>query len=624
VFGRQVERIVGVRTPLGPVVEATSRVDVLRMTYPIKQDQRDRGRVCHGVDALAGLLDSEAPPLTITPEQRDELRLLRDVLDAYGDLLVAEAVHQVVSGHADRAGAAMDAAAGLGRPPAFDFSETPLAGDGLTAAVLSAIPYHPSVNPGAEPSTANAPARLADASVAAALVELLGAADTWTWQWQANDGDIRTTTLAELGLEPVDTLALSPGLLDDLARAALDLGVEVQLEGSGGRLHGLARDIVRALGSQPAFLRDVASTTATTDEVAEIRTLDAAILEELRSRYVALLSTARLMADELKKAREADDPAGLRQALFRALRWGVTPLSERDQLRTLCLVLTRNVFPADPALVPALAHRAEESLRERLAAAPPFDTTEPLARAIAEVAAPEGQLAILSRITATTLARIATLHVDAPDAVLDAEWLTVVAAVRPRLASVETLQLEALPVGHGAVPAFPGFTAWSSAPGDPWQTAALATLRQRRLEPGGNDPRLVLPRFVAAYTTGDVWQGEAVAADPVVAVGLIDSWSEAVPRAGQRTMAVFGFNAPAARPPQAILLAVPPDLTAGPGAQLDTAGLIQILEETRELAHARAANAEQLGTYLAAVPTTMFGATGRTSVRLDPSTSFPT
>jgi hypothetical protein len=149
----------------------------------------------------------------------------------------------------------------------------------------------------------------------------------------------------------------------------------------------------------------------------------------------------------------------------------------------------------------------------------------------------------------------------------------------------------------------------------------LAALRQRRLQPGGNDPRLVMPRFVVAYTTGNVWRGDG--ADPPVAVGLIDSWSEAVPHAGQRTTAAFGFNAPAARPPQAILLAVPADLTAGYGVQLGTTDLVNILEETRELAHARAAGAEELGTYLAAIPTTMFDATGPTGIRLDPSTTFP-
>ena len=47
------------------------------------------------------------------------------------------------------------------------------------------------------------------------------------------------------------------------------------------------------------------------------------------------------------------------------------------------------------------------------------------------------------------------------------------------------------------------------------------------------------------------------------------------------------------------------------------------LTETRELAHARAAEPEQLGAYLAAIPTAMFAAAGPTSIRLDPATTFP-
>ncbi|MGH8431833.1 MAG: hypothetical protein ACREUF_15665, partial [Solimonas sp.] len=66
VLGRHVERIVGVRTPLGAIVEGTGRVDALRKTYPMKKDQPDRGRVCHGFDALAGLLDGVAPPVAMT------------------------------------------------------------------------------------------------------------------------------------------------------------------------------------------------------------------------------------------------------------------------------------------------------------------------------------------------------------------------------------------------------------------------------------------------------------------------------------------------------------------------------------------------------------------------------
>jgi hypothetical protein len=334
-----------------------------------------------------------------------------------------------------------------------------------------------------------------------------------------------------------------------------------------------------------------------------------------------LRDTAQLMIDELASAKDTLDPQAMRQALRRGLRWGLTPASDDDP-RALAKALYGE---PDVPLLAVLTERAAEALTARLAAAPkvkatepPADAakaavnaTEPLGRAIAELANPEGLMAILSRIDTEQLLRLSRLDSGTADATLEDEWLTVVAAVRPRLAGLEALQLEASAGG------FPALSAWTNSPGDPWQKAALAALRARREQPGGNDPSLAMPRLVTAFTTGAVWQ------QPTVAVGLIDGWSEAVPRKAQTTTAVFGFNAPGARAPQAILLAVPPDLTTGYGAELDTAGLIQILGETRQLAHARAAEPEHLGGYLAAMPTMMFHAGSHTSVRLDPTTTFP-
>ena len=102
-------------------------------------------------------------------------------------------------------------------------------------------------------------------------------------------------------MQPVDTLALSPGLLDDLARAAMDLDALAPLGGTGRQRHSLARDIVRAFGSEPAFLRDLLPTNATALQIDEVREVDASILEELNARYGALLATAQLMVDSSKR-----------------------------------------------------------------------------------------------------------------------------------------------------------------------------------------------------------------------------------------------------------------------------------------------------------------------------------
>ncbi|HMH16891.1 MAG TPA: hypothetical protein VK572_01980, partial [Burkholderiales bacterium] len=62
---------------------------------------------------------------------------LRDTLDATGDLLLAEGVHQIVAGTPARAAAVVQAAAGMAPPPdRFEVISTPGTGTGLTQRVL--------------------------------------------------------------------------------------------------------------------------------------------------------------------------------------------------------------------------------------------------------------------------------------------------------------------------------------------------------------------------------------------------------------------------------------------------------------------------------------------------------
>lgn len=575
--GRQVERIVGTR----------AGVAALRSQFPMRSGQEEAGRVCSGVDALTALL-SPAPPIPLSATQVELLVGVRDALDAYGDLLVAEAVHQVVTGHADLAGAAMDAAAGLASPPTLAFTETPLAAEGLMSAVVTVVPFVPSAT-----GEGAAPALIADASVAAAVIAVTGPASAWTWD---------TVTLSDLGLEPADTLGLSTELLASMA--AFRLGGPPS-GGTGPGFHTRVRELIGVLGSQPALASDLARADPHDDATA-IADLDAAILADLQGRYAELRDEAQRTIDALVAA---VDTAARIAALRRALRWGITPTVGQDEQESVFGALLDGTEPADAALLSRLVTHATESLRARLTAAPAPNAREPVGRAIAELAAPEGKLAVLAALPLAALRTVSGLGTD-QDPTLDEDWLPVVAAVRPHLARLEALQLSAL------LSARPGLTPVSSAPGDHWRTAALADLRAARNAPGGN-PRASLSRFVAAYTLGNVWAGDP---DAVVAIGLVDSWSESVPRKRQTTTAAFGFNAPASRPPQAILLAVPPDLSTAYGAPATTAGLVEVLADTRLLAHARAGRVEELGGLLAALPTTLLQGTGNTGLRFDGTT----
>jgi hypothetical protein len=165
---------------------------------------------------------------------------------------------------------------------------------------------------------------------------------------------------------------------------------------------------------------------------------------------------------------------------------------------------------------------------------------------------------------------------------LDRTWLSTMAAVRASAARVESYQFEA------TVKSWPPFAAWTNWPANPWQHNVPRPSH-------ATDPPL--PALVVVYAPANTL---AAAGDPVLAVAMLDSWTETIPSKEQTVTAAFGFNAPASRPPQAILLAVPPV----DNVPLDSKTLLDILTETRELAHARMASPRDLHTLAAALPMT--------------------
>jgi len=65
----------------------------------------------------------------------------------------------------------------------------------------------------------------------------------------------------------------------------------------------------------------------------------------------------------------------------------------------------------------------------------------------------------------------------------------------------------------------------------------------------------------------------------------LDAWVDSVPSSDHATSAAFGFNGPKSRPPQAILIGVPPDN----GRRMTADELAETVLETRLLVRARAA-----------------------------------
>jgi hypothetical protein len=490
-LGLEVERIAG----------DWDVVRILREQYPLAGDQQER-RVCDGAQVLRAARQNTLVA-GLPPDLPTRLAPLDDVLDTYSDLLVADGVYALVTGHADLANAAMEAAAGLGAPPDLRAIRTPRAAGTVRVSAWALLPSGPDVA-GADAD----PVRVADPAYAALLLSEIGpgALDS---QNQA-DRDARNRISTVLG-----------GGADDPPVPSL----------TGGAYEGL-----------PA--------TADAD-------LHAAVADDLSSR----LTRMRQLAQDTHDALIALDPAGATAGAVisaEAARWAVD---------------LSGVAPEDPTapapttaeLQTALVARLAERLASAPAAAVPAGSTVPdplvnaLRRAIRTLAG-RPDLPVLP-IVARGL-----LPVLRPVADLDQIWLELVAAVHPRLASLEARQLD------------PHLSPWPAAVAapeqsvDPWHSSGP-----------------VLVTYGAA---------PAGAVDKV-AIAVLDAWTDSVPSRRHATSAVFGFNAPKSRAPQAVLLAVPPD----PDQRLDNAGLLDVVLETRELVHARAPRPSDLAGLPYASPT---------------------
>ena len=184
---------------------------------------------------------------------------------------------------------------------------------------------------------------------------------------------------------------------------------------------------------------------------------------------------------------------------------------------------------------------------------------------------------------------------------LEADWLSTTAAVRPQLARLEALQLEAHLLG-------------TMAPLDVRRTYR-AILRKRLVNRCRSARRRRTTRTrpaaaVSGFGAAQALQGENVA------VALIDQFTEAVPLAEHSTYAAFGFNAPAARPRQAISFSRCPAI----GPSYDSDVLLDILRRRQNCSGPGGASRGRCP--VPATPTMWFDGASPLRLRLDNGTQY--
>lgn len=537
-----------------------------------------------------------------------EIDALDVLLDATADLLTAEAVHQVVQGSTGAAAASLDALAQGVRPPDPAVASAPRSGVPLTHRVAVVL-GQPAAGATAGWPVVPTPRAVAAPELDAWAAAVLGDPRRTRCRVRTVDAEglvtVTDVTLGDLGLRAVDVLALArdtagAGPASELERRVVD----VVDPAPDDRVDLLA-------GPDPGWDRTLDRSLAETLELA--RSLDAVVTggRPLRPEDVVPPERAAAVPDDVWLADEAlararavgDELVMVEGVVAPVLAAAGAGLSEagraalRDALVRCSALGVVGAYPArrDAGGGDDLVDRATSVHREllrRLAAR----------RAIEEVLA--GPSAPAGGAERARLAVELAHAVLGPDAVLPV-------AFRPPAGDE---------LGH-ALAAGPGAVGPSPAE----RTAALRAWVQQaaRVQPGMSRWRRLalsaevlgaaLPLSVAQlpYAPGERWVGlpldgrpppprgrvslvlhrAGAAPAPGTWIGLLlDEWTEILPSATELTDVVYHYDDPGAEPPQAVLLAVPP----GAAPTWDLATLTAVLQETVDLAHVRAVDAELL------------------------------
>ncbi|MFD9428200.1 MULTISPECIES: hypothetical protein [unclassified Streptomyces] len=492
-------------------------------------------------DVIAYLRTNSGDPQMTGPEEqavRQILAALRDDLDAVGDLLVAESVHQLTQGSPDRAGATLESLAAGGQPPPRpQVLDTPRRGVSVGHRVLVVVPDGTPRAAGWDGAQQTVRPR------AAAEPRL----DTWAGHQLGTTDRIRlraawlrpgqqdvpgATTVTEhawplTGYSALDVVALAAG-----NRLRVPLTTALLPE----RPSNVPADALPVLRTDRG-----AGWSRTTLDILQVEALGAAVAGviaagrpgtpgDLAHAYPAVpVAAAPELHDRAEQARAGLHEAATEQDLDKLAAYGVTgPPAGTDaeragQLAAALREARTRLAAADAAATPA-GPRADSAVLEAVFGAG--------FRAVALVAPPDA--ATLDSSFGTGLDR------GGDPSLVPGDWVDQMGTVRPGTGALADLLLHtgaaATGIGH--------------------------TLRIGQMPFALNDRWVGGPRTPADEekpATGLVVHGPATSlASGSSAVLVVDAWSDLIPAQQHTAGATFHFDAPGARAPQAVLLAVPP------------------------------------------------------------------
>ncbi|MFH9725842.1 hypothetical protein ACH4M4_23185 [Streptomyces sp. NPDC017254] len=513
------------------------------------------------------------PPMTHAEEGavRRHLASLDDDLDAVGDLLLAESVHQLTQGNPDRAGATVESlAAGGQAPPRPQVLDTPRRGISVGHRVLVVVPE-------GSPRAAGWDGAQQTARPRAEAEPLL---DTWAGHQLGATQRIR---LRAEWLRPGQEAGTGPATVTEHAwPLARHCALDVVALAAAGRLRIVLEGALLAQRPSSVPVDAVPVLRSGRDSGWARTTLDIAQVEALGSTVAAVLSASRPGTPaDLAPADNPPPPAADAEFTARAQK-ALTGLRAAADAKDLEQLAAYGVTgpPAGPAgeradQLAAAVREAEERLllagQATAAGGPgaPAAVLEavfgPGFRAVGRSAAPAA--GTLDASFGSGLDR------GGDSRLVPGDWVELMGTVRPGTGALADLLLHtgAAATGTGHAPRI-GQVPF--APGDRW----VGALRR--------------PEDEDAPATGLVVHGpDRPLGTDKAAVLVVDAWSELIPAQRHTAGATFHYDAPGARAPQAVLLAVPPAV----GVPWTPDVLAATVDEALDLAKLRLVDLDALG-----------------------------
>ncbi len=553
------------------------------------------------------LLERAGVAATDRDDVRAELAALDDLLDAVADLLLAEGVHQMVAGNDERAGAALDALDRQTALPDLRVARTPRTGSSASHRLLLAL--HDGAAPAGWASDPRAAAEPRLNAWAARVLGDPGAARLHAAVRDAAGGELERVqaTLAELSLSPLSTV-MAAGAAGGSERATelesrlgLALAAKVTAQdaatlellpdppaGAPAEAIGLAE--LLAFASELLDLAGACRPASAADLVLDSELRDPAPVDpgydvaELKRRADTALSTLTAAVNGLPAAGSNATAQTLARRLLAAADAGVPGAVPAGEDREALLAQAQLIRAAGDATGATV--QAAEAAFDRGAATPAQRVEHDLAR-LRSIFGESFPAAAL--FTAANAGALGASLADATallggDPLVPAAWLAQHALVRPSAARLSTVLSGAEALGRDIGADQLEVAQLPHAPGERW--IALP----------GERPAGALGLVV--HTPGGLRPAEPVAA------WVVDAWQDVVPNATETTGVSFHYDAPGARAPQTLLLAVPPSaVTSNWSLEM----LAASVREALALAGMRGVQIDQLAAVPRFLPATYLG-----------------